>query len=253
MSCDICQHHARLHHRPATMMKVVTATCPFDQWGIDIVGPFSIAPAQKKFLLVAVDYFSKWVEAEPLARITENDVLKFLWKTYPLSNGQVEVTNRTLVQGLKVRLGKAKGNWAPREGTKETPFSLVYGNEALLPAEIGLESARVVFYDEDNDARRATDLDLLEEKREASSIHMEAYKNRIAHSYNRRVIQRNFQVVDLVLRKVQEEQKGKLDPKWEGPFKVIERLSSGACYLENAQGKALKRPWNAYHLRKYYT
>ncbi|XP_075481215.1 uncharacterized protein LOC142521926 [Primulina tabacum] len=222
-------------------MKAVTVACPFDQWGIDIVGTFLIAYAQKNFLLVAVDYFSKWLEAEPLARITENDVLKFLWKTYPQNNGQVEVTNRTLVQGLEVRLGKAKGNWVDelpsvlwayrttqREGTKETPFSLVYGNEAVLSAEIGLESARVVFYDEYNDARRATDLDLLEEKTEAASIHMEAYKNRIEQSYNRRVIQRNFQVGDLVLRKVQEEQRGKLDPKWEGPFKVIERLSSGA-------------------------
>ncbi|XP_075473350.1 uncharacterized protein LOC142504357 [Primulina tabacum] len=130
----------------------------------------------------------------------------FTFVAYPQSNGQVEVTNRTLVQGLK----------------------------AVLPAEIGLESARVVFYDEDNDARRATDLDLLEEKREAASIHVEAYKNRIAQSYSRRVIQRNFHVGDLVLRKVHEEQRGKLDPKWEGPFKVIERLSSGAYYLENA-------------------
>ncbi|XP_073061785.1 uncharacterized protein [Primulina eburnea] len=147
---------------------------------------------------------------------------------YPQSNGQVEVTNQTLVQGLKVRLVKSKGNWVdelpsvlwayrttPREGTKGTPFSLVYGNEAVLPAEIGLESARVVFYDEDNDTRRATDLDLLKEKREAAIIQLEAYKNRIAQSYNRRVIQRNFQVGDLVLRKVQEEQRGKLDPKWE--------------------------------------
>ncbi|XP_075473406.1 uncharacterized protein LOC142504419 [Primulina tabacum] len=110
-----------------------------------------------------------------------------------------------------------------------------------------------MFYDEDNATRQATDLDLLEEKRESASIHMEAYKNRIAQSYNRRVIQRSFQVGNLVLRKVQEEQRGKLDSKWEGPFKIIERLSSGAYYLEDAQGKTLKRPWNAYHLRKYYS
>ncbi|XP_073300525.1 uncharacterized protein [Primulina huaijiensis] len=80
MSCDSCQHHARLHHQPAALMKTILAACPFDQCGIDIVGHFPIAPAQRKFLLVAVDYFSKWVEAEPLARITENEVLKFLWK-----------------------------------------------------------------------------------------------------------------------------------------------------------------------------
>ncbi|XP_073056964.1 uncharacterized protein [Primulina eburnea] len=44
------------------------------------MGPFPIARAQKKFLLVAVDYFSKWVEAEPLAKITEEEVMTFLWK-----------------------------------------------------------------------------------------------------------------------------------------------------------------------------
>ncbi|XP_075507601.1 uncharacterized protein LOC142544437 [Primulina tabacum] len=125
---------------------------------------------------------------------------------------------------------------------QRNPFSLVYGNEAVLPDEIGFELARVMFYNEDNDTRQATDLDLLEEKREVASIHMEAYKNRIAQSYNRRVVQRSFQVGDLVLRKVQEEQRGKLEPKWEGPFKVIERLSSGAYYLEDAQDKASKRP-----------
>ncbi|XP_075499377.1 uncharacterized protein LOC142537769 [Primulina tabacum] len=47
---------------------------------MDIVGPFPVARDQRKFLLVAVDYFSKWVEAELLARITEQKVLKFLWK-----------------------------------------------------------------------------------------------------------------------------------------------------------------------------
>ncbi|KAL0433278.1 UNVERIFIED_CONTAM: hypothetical protein Slati_2662100 [Sesamum latifolium] len=41
---------------------------------------FSPAPGQKKFLLVAVDYFTKWVEAEPLSRITETEVMKFIWK-----------------------------------------------------------------------------------------------------------------------------------------------------------------------------
>ncbi|KAL0344715.1 UNVERIFIED_CONTAM: hypothetical protein Sradi_4302800 [Sesamum radiatum] len=48
--------------------------------GIDIVGHFPLAAGQRKFLLVAIDYFTKWVEAEPLARITEGEVMKFIWK-----------------------------------------------------------------------------------------------------------------------------------------------------------------------------
>ena len=47
---------------------------------MDIVGPLPIAAAQKKFLLVATDYFSKWVEAEAYASIKDKDVIKFVWK-----------------------------------------------------------------------------------------------------------------------------------------------------------------------------
>nr|KYP48303.1 Pol polyprotein [Cajanus cajan] len=47
---------------------------------MDILGFFPIAKGQCKFLLVAIDYFTKWIEAEPLATITTNNVQKFLWK-----------------------------------------------------------------------------------------------------------------------------------------------------------------------------
>ncbi|XP_073136999.1 uncharacterized protein [Henckelia pumila] len=141
----------------------------------------------------------------------------------------------------------------PRIGTGETPFSLVYGNEAVLPTEIGEESARVIFYDDKNGEKRMEDLDFVEEKREADSIRMEAYKNRIARSYNRRVRRKGFQVGDLVLKRVQDVTVGKLDPKWEGPYKMVMRLSSDAYYLEDSKGKMLKRPWSAYNLRKYYS
>lgn len=58
-TCEGCQKHANFICSPASSMKPVRASCPFDQWGLDIVGSFSIARSQKKFLLVAVDYLSK--------------------------------------------------------------------------------------------------------------------------------------------------------------------------------------------------
>ncbi|XP_075473839.1 uncharacterized protein LOC142504880 [Primulina tabacum] len=79
-ACEGCQHHSNFQHSPATLMKPIWASCPFDQWSMNIAGPFPIVRAQKKFLLVAVDYFSKWVKAEPLTKITKQEVLKFLWK-----------------------------------------------------------------------------------------------------------------------------------------------------------------------------
>ncbi|KAL0445281.1 UNVERIFIED_CONTAM: hypothetical protein Slati_2250800 [Sesamum latifolium] len=78
--CERCQKHSSLIHQPAEPLTTMLSPCPFTQWGIDIVGPFPIASGQRKFLLIAIDYFTKWVEAEPLARITEGEVMKFIWK-----------------------------------------------------------------------------------------------------------------------------------------------------------------------------
>nr|KYP51948.1 Pol polyprotein [Cajanus cajan] len=47
---------------------------------MDILGPFPPAKGQLKFLLVAIDYFTKWIEACPLAKITTENVQKFTWK-----------------------------------------------------------------------------------------------------------------------------------------------------------------------------
>ncbi|KAL2226838.1 UNVERIFIED_CONTAM: Retrovirus-related Pol polyprotein from transposon [Sesamum indicum] len=78
--CESCQKYASLIHQPATPMEPIKIACPFDQWGINIVGPFPPAQAQKKFIIVAVEYFSKWVEAEAVAKISENEVINFIWK-----------------------------------------------------------------------------------------------------------------------------------------------------------------------------
>ena len=53
---------------------------PFAQWEIDIVKPLPTAPTQKKLLLVATDYFSKWIEAEAFSSIKDRDVTQFIWK-----------------------------------------------------------------------------------------------------------------------------------------------------------------------------
>ena len=119
---------------------------------MDIVGPFPKAPRNKRWLLVGTDYFTKWVETEPLANIRDVDAKRFVWKnivtrfgiphtlisnnefrfdskasrryycelsitnrnstpTYPQGNGQAEVVNKVIVNGLKKRLDDAKGKW----------------------------------------------------------------------------------------------------------------------------------------------
>ena len=58
----------------------MTAPWPFAQWGLDIMGPIPMALRQLKFLVVGIDYFTKWVEAEPLATITEKNIRSFVWR-----------------------------------------------------------------------------------------------------------------------------------------------------------------------------
>jgi hypothetical protein len=53
---------------------------PFYMWGVDILGPFPASQGQVKFLQVAVDYFTKWIEAEPVATISGEKVKHFYWK-----------------------------------------------------------------------------------------------------------------------------------------------------------------------------
>ncbi|KAL0439767.1 UNVERIFIED_CONTAM: hypothetical protein Slati_2459700 [Sesamum latifolium] len=57
--CSHCQKHANHLHKPATFMKTLESPCPFDMWGMDIVGKLPRATGQKEYLIVVVDYFTK--------------------------------------------------------------------------------------------------------------------------------------------------------------------------------------------------
>ena len=79
--CDRCQRYANIQRQPASELTPLSAPWPFAQWGMDILGPFLMASGPRMFLLVAIDYFTKWVEAEPLVKITEAKVQDFVWKS----------------------------------------------------------------------------------------------------------------------------------------------------------------------------
>ena len=76
----IFQEHAKISRFPSEPLTSITSPWPFQQWGLDILGPLSIGKGQCKFIIVAVDYFTKWAEAEPLATITEQKICNFVWR-----------------------------------------------------------------------------------------------------------------------------------------------------------------------------
>ena len=173
-----------------------------------------------------------------------------------------------LLRGLKRRLEKAKGSWAeevPRivwayhtteqSGTQETPFSLVYGCDAMIPVEIQESSPRFQnFVEEDSNEERRLNLDLLDEVKEEARLKAEAVKRRIERRYNSKVMRRQFREGDLVMRKAhQYEMENKLSPKWTAPFRITEALGNGAYRLETLEGGAIPRTWNATHLKLYYS
>ncbi|XP_052177535.1 uncharacterized protein LOC127791591 [Diospyros lotus] len=189
---------------------------------------------------------------------------------HPQANGQVEAVNKIIKHALKMKLEDRKGAWADelqtvlwayrttaRTSTAETPFSLVYGSEAMIPAEHKVTSQRrATFNPEGNDELLAANLDLLEEARDTARLRIAIYQQRVARYYNRKVRVRWYKLGDRVLRLVligaRKASDGTLGPNWERPFVIHEDLGNGAYHLANMDGAVLLRAWNAEHLRPYH-
>ncbi|WVY97056.1 hypothetical protein V8G54_029207 [Vigna mungo] len=149
--CISCQSHGQDARIPPSELKTIVSPWPFVQWGMDIAGPLPLGKGQCKYLLVAIDYFTKWIEADALATITARKVQSFIWRLIcrfglpqkiitdngrqfidrtledflrglgikhvtssvelPQTNGQAEAANKAIISELKKRLGQAKGLW----------------------------------------------------------------------------------------------------------------------------------------------
>ncbi|KAJ3701189.1 hypothetical protein LUZ61_004894 [Rhynchospora tenuis] len=307
--CAQCQFHARISHMPPNNLKPITSPWPFDIWGMDILGPFPQARGNLKFIVVAVEYFTKWIEAKALSLITSQKITDFLehqivyrygipnaiitdngrqftgapFKNYcrglgidinfafvchPQSNGLAEVSNRTILEGLKKKIEGTKNTWpeylsevvwayntTPRSATERSPYALVYGMEAVIPMEIVHPTLRTINYSTQRNAeRRMEELEVIHELREEASARQAEYQRKMRRAFDKKVAPRHFQPGDLVLRKAAAAGKhiGKMDPVWDGPFEIVKSAGERAFYLKNAQGKVLANSWNASDLRKFY-
>ncbi|KAJ9555097.1 hypothetical protein OSB04_009711 [Centaurea solstitialis] len=187
---------------------------------------------------------------------------------YPQSNGLAESSNKVIINSIRKRLKGAKGKWVeelpsvlwanrttPRASTGQTPYSLVYGCEAVLPIEAQIPTARSRTYDQ-NAINLSYDLDALEEIREKALRTMAAQKGIVERHFNKKVKAKIFQVGDYVLRHVfqntQEPNAGKLSIKWEGPYVISKVIGNGAYRLTTMEGMEIPRSWNAHHLKRYY-
>ena len=78
--CSKCQKHAPFHVAPIEEPSMIMSPWLFSKWGIDLLGPFLLILGQVKYLIVIIDYSTKWVEAELLSTITAAQARKFVWR-----------------------------------------------------------------------------------------------------------------------------------------------------------------------------
>ncbi|GJY02719.1 reverse transcriptase domain-containing protein, partial [Tanacetum coccineum] len=164
-ACNDFQIHHPVPRNPQQSLTPITAPWPFYKWGIDIAGPFPEGPGKvKKFVWdnnvcrfglpgEIISNNGKQFNDNPVTDWCEklNIAQCFASVKHPQSNRLVERANRSLGEGIKVRLDEGNKNWTeelPRvlwahrtmikSSHGDTPFSLTYGTEAVIPAEIGM-------------------------------------------------------------------------------------------------------------------
>ena len=146
-----------------------------------------------------------------------------------------------------------------RTSTGATPFSLVYGMEAVLPVEVQIPSLRVLMDVKLQEAEwvrtRYEELSLIEEKRLAAICHGQLYQQRMKRAFDRKVRPRVYHVGDMVLKRIlppQNDRRGKWTPNYEGPFVVKKVFSGGALLLTTMDGEDFPSPVNADAVKKYF-
>ena len=158
--------------------------------------------------------------------------------------------NKVILSGLKKRLDDAKGKWVeelphvlwtyrttPRRSTGETPFSMTYGSEAVIPLEFGFPTTRTSsFNPKDNDEQLARGLDLIEEKRENTMVQLAHYQQKLKRGYDAKVKIRPLTPGDLVLRKVVGSAKIRRGENW-GRIGNDHIVSSPTLALEHTSWK----------------
>ncbi|XP_049348236.1 uncharacterized protein LOC125812816 [Solanum verrucosum] len=145
--------------------------CKFMQksWVMDVIGPIEPATSNgHRFILVAIDYFTKWVEVASYKSVTKNVVADFI--TYrnstayrPRMNGVVEAANKNIKKILRKMVDNNIG-WhemlpyvllgyriTVRTSIGATPYLLLYGTEAVIPTEVEIPSLRIIQEAELND------------------------------------------------------------------------------------------------------
>ncbi|GJV46072.1 reverse transcriptase domain-containing protein, partial [Tanacetum coccineum] len=241
--CDTFQRQGKFLQRDEMPQNSFQVCEIFDVWGIDFIGLFSSSRGNK-YILVAVDYLSKWVEAKALPTNDARVVMLKYGVTHRLSiayhpqtSGQVEVSNRGLKRILERVIGEHRASWSDklddalwafRTAFKTpigcTPYKLVYGKACHLPVELEHKAywaLKRCNYDLVTVGdHRKVQLNELNELRDQAYENSLIYKEKTKRIHDSKIKNRVFNVGDRVLLFNSRLKifSSKLKTRWTGPF-----------------------------------
>ena len=134
---------------------------------------------------------------------------------------------------------------------------MTYGAETVIPIETGLPTLKTsLFNPSSNNELLENSLDLIEERMESAMVQLAYYQHKLKQGYDAKVKLRPLVPGDLVMRKVLGTAKnpewGKLEPNWEGLYRITSVASIRAYFLEDLDEYVIPRPWNVNNLKMYY-
>ena len=173
----------------------------------------------------------------------------------PQINGAVEAANKNIKRILR-KMVETSRDWSEklpftlwayrtsfRTSTGATPYSLVYGMEAMLPVEIEIGSLSVALEHQISEIEWAQShydqLSLLDERRLRAADHVHAYQRKMTRAFRKRVRPRKFKKGDLVLKVLQgliNDPRGKFRPNWSGPYVILDLTQEGVAWLTDLDG-----------------
>uniref|UniRef100_A0A2N9EQ76 Integrase catalytic domain-containing protein n=1 Tax=Fagus sylvatica TaxID=28930 RepID=A0A2N9EQ76_FAGSY len=262
-TCHKCQMYQNSKNAPPQYLHTMASPWPFSAWGMDVIG--AITPKASnghEFILVAIDYFTKWVEACSFKNVTQVAVTRYASSSRfqhhnsapyrPKMNGAVEAANKN-VKKILSKMTETYKDWhehlpyalcayrtSVRTSVGATPYSLVYGMEAVLPVEVEIPSLRILSQTQLGRSRMGPS---------------PLYQRRIERAYNKKARPRTFQPGDLVLKKrnmALSDPRGKFAPSYEGPYVVKKAFSGGAIILADMDGEEFRSPINSDSVIKYH-